>query len=472
MSTQRLISTSLVLLAAACSSGGGISGTGNMSSGFAFGPIDGFGSVIVNGVRFETSAATFTAEGVPATQADFAIGQVVEVQGDFATGVATSVTYRSEIKGPVTSSTVTDPLLGLGTFVVLGQTVRANAQTVYSGTTLELIGVNDLLEVSGPRNADGSVVATYIEAKAVLPEYKVVGVAENATATTFTIGGLNVDYSSADTSGLPGGLVDAGDRVEARTAPAGFAAPSTFVADRVELANRPGIGAGVRIELEGFVTDFVSPGSFNVLGIPVRTTAATVFVNGSVASLANGVKVEVEGNTDGNGVLVAESCEIESTGAIRTEWEIEAIDLANSTVTVLGIQWQIRSTTELEDDSDAEVDPLNLTDLLIGDTVQVRGFRDGSSLIASRLERDDPQSDAELRGPVTAVTPGGTFDFEILGVGIRSDGSTVHRDENEEVITQADFLSRLSSGVFVEAEWDPFMGTAGAADELSLELDD
>lgn len=472
MSTQRLISTTLVLLAAACSGGGGISGTGNMSSGFAFGPIDGFGSVIVNGVRFDTSSATFTAEGMPATQADLSIGQVVEVQGDFATGVATSVTYRSEIKGPVTSATVTDPLLGLGTFVVLGQTVRVNAQTVYDGTTLELIAVNDLLEVSGPRNADGSVVATYIEAKAMLSEYKVVGVAANATATTFTIGGLNIDYSSADTSDLPGGIVNTGDRVEAETAPAGFTAPSTFVADEVELASTPGLGTGARIELEGFITDFVSPASFNVLGIPVRTTAATVFEDGTAASLANGVKVEVEGNVDGNGVLVAESCEIESTGAVRTEWELEAIDLVNSTVTVLGVQWQIRSTTELEDDSAAAVDPLTLADLSIGDIVQIRGFQDGTGLIASRLERNDPQTEAELRGPVTAVTPGGSFDFEILGIGIRSDGSTVHRDENEMVITQADFLSRLATGVFVEAEWDPFMGTAGAADELSLELDD
>lgn len=472
MSIQRLISITLVLLAAACSSGGGISGTGNMSSGFALGPIDGFGSVIVNGVRFDTSSATFTAEGMPATQADLAVGQVVEVQGDFATGIATAVNYRSEIKGPVTSATVTDPQLGLGTLVVLGQTVRVNAQTIYDGTTLELIAVNDLLEVSGPRTADGSVVATYVEKKDLLPEYKVVGVASNATATTFTIGGLSVDYSSADTSDLPGGVVNTGDRVEAKTAPSGFTAPSTFVADEVEPAGTPGLGTGARIELEGFITDFVSAGSFNVLGIPVRTTSATVFVNGNVSSLANGVKVEIEGNVDGNGVLVAAACEIQSTGAVRTEWEIESIDLANSTVTVLGINWKIRSTTELEDDSDADVDPLTLADLSIGDLVQVRGYKEGADLIASRLERDEPQDEAELRGPVTAVTPGGSFDFAILGIGIRSDGLTLHFDENEMLITQAEFLARLTTGVFVEARWDLFSGTADAPNELSLELDD
>lgn len=472
MSTQRLSTTLLALLAAACSGNGGISGTGNVSTGLSVGTIDGLGNLVVNGVSFDTSSATITADGLTVTESDLAIGQLVEVAGNFSTGVAASVTYRSEIKGPVTSVTATDPVLGTGTFVVLGQTVHVNSQTVYDGTTLELIAVNDLLEVSGPRNADGSVVASYIEAKLGLAEYKVVGLAENATATTFTIGGLSVDYGSADTSDLAGGVVNNGDRVEAETAPSGFTAPSSFIADEVESADGTGIGAGERIELEGFITDFASPASFRVLNIPVTTTAGTVFENGSAASLANGVKVEVEGTVNSGGVLVAESCEIESTGAVRTEWNLEAIDLAGSTVTVLGIQWEIRSTTELEDDSAADVDPLNFANLAIGDLVKVRGFRDGGALVASRLERDDPQTEAELRGPITSVTIGGVVDFEILGIGIRSDGSTVHFDENEVVISQADFFSRLANGVFVEAEWDPFVGVSGAADELSLELDD
>ena len=47
-----------------------------------------------------------------------------------------------------------------------------------------------------------------------------------------------------------------------------------------------------------------------------------------------------------------------------------------------------------------------------------------------------------------------------------------HFDENEMLITQAEFLARLTTGVFVEARWDSFSGTADAPNELSLELDD
>jgi hypothetical protein len=470
MTIQRLTTLVVALLIAACS--GGISGSGGVPTGFSSGPIDGFGSVIVNGVHFDTSGATITKDGAAALQSDLSVGQVVEVQGDFSTGVAAALTYRSEIKGPVTSATVSDPELGLGTLVVLGQTVRVNAQTVVDGTTLELIAPGDLLEVSGPRTADGSVVATYLEAKGALAEYKVVGTAANATGTTFDLGGLAVDYSGADTSNLPGGVVADGDRVEVKAAPAGFTAPSDLAASKVEPVEGLGGQAGARLELEGYITDFTSPADFRVLGFPVRTDGATTFLNGDVSSLADNVKVQVKGAIAADGFLVAETCEIQSTGAIRTEWEVEAVDLAAATVTVLGVQWEVRAETELEDDSSANVDPFTLADLSVDDLVQVRGFLDGTTPVASRLERDDPQTDARLRGPVTSVTVGGSVDFEILGTGIRSDGMTVHRDENDVVITQAEFFAALAEGVFVDAKWDPFLGTSGAADELSLEDDD
>ncbi|MGB5589253.1 MAG: hypothetical protein WBN78_15930, partial [Gammaproteobacteria bacterium] len=66
------LSFTLSLLLAACGGGGGSSAppavnppptNGIDRGGIAVGPIDGFGSVIVNGVRFDTSEATFTVNG-------------------------------------------------------------------------------------------------------------------------------------------------------------------------------------------------------------------------------------------------------------------------------------------------------------------------------------------------------------------------------------------------------------------------
>ncbi len=45
------------------------------------GTISGFGSVIVNGVRYDTASAAISVEGSPATQSDLKVGHVVVVHG-------------------------------------------------------------------------------------------------------------------------------------------------------------------------------------------------------------------------------------------------------------------------------------------------------------------------------------------------------------------------------------------------------
>ena len=50
-------------------------------TGIAQGPISTFGSVVVNGVRYDTSSATFTINGTPGTQDDLSVGQVITISG-------------------------------------------------------------------------------------------------------------------------------------------------------------------------------------------------------------------------------------------------------------------------------------------------------------------------------------------------------------------------------------------------------
>jgi hypothetical protein len=470
--------TLLVLFAAAlaaCGAGsGGISGSGGVPTGTSRGPIDGFGSVIVNGVAFDSDSAQILKDGLPATQDDLAVGQLIEVAGDFEQRVATTISYRSEVKGPVTSVVISDPDLGLASVVVLGQTVRVNADTVLNGVSLQTLAPGDLLEVSGARAQGGTVFATYLELKATLDTYKVVGTVEASAPTSFRIGGLLLDTASADLTDMPGGVVTDGQRVEAKGAPAGWnAAVPSLAASKVEPAAVGTGAAGQRLELEGYITDFASPEDFRVLGSPVRTTASTVFQNGTSASLTNNVKVQVKGSLDSEGVLVAASCEIQSTGAHRTTWTIEATDVQSQAVRVLGVDWSIRGETELDDNSSANQDPLTFADLLVGDYVRVRGYRDGSELVAERLRRRDPESEARLRGPVTAVEGLGAVEVEILQQQVFWDTSTKFYDENDQQISESQFLDGLFLGRFVDAKWNSFFGDlmTEPADELSLEVD-
>ena len=254
----------------------GITGTG-----FAVGPITGFGSVIVNGVTYDTDSATFTRDGLAATQSDFSVGQFVIVSGtidDSTSGTADTVIFDDNVDGPVTS--VDDVARS---FVILGQTVLVSATTSFDDSCPDsLAGLLDVaaVEVSGPVRADGAIEATRVECKAVAGELEVMGLVSNldTTAMTFQINALVVDYGTtpAVLDNFPSaGVINNGDPVEAK----GNAVDGDgqLVATRVEykggqFANDDGVHA----EIEGFITRFGSTTDFDVSGIPVTTTGTTI----------------------------------------------------------------------------------------------------------------------------------------------------------------------------------------------------
>jgi len=189
------------------------------------------------------------------------------------------------------------------------------------------------------------------------------------------------------------------------------------------------------------------------------------------ASFAENVKVEAEGTIDAAGTLVAERIIIKLTDSIRVEGTVSAVDLTARTVsTDVGLTFAIRTLTELEDDTSVGIDPFSLDALIPGDFIEVRGFLDGTTLVAAELERADFDPRTRMRGPVTTEDEvAGTVD--ILGVTVTGMvGVTEYRDGA--VINQAGFHALVELGTFVEARWDAFTSTAVTADQLSLEEDD
>jgi hypothetical protein len=461
------------LLNACGAGGGGIgladtgvggSGSGIGMSGRVVGTYQGAGSIIVNDRTLTTGATEFEVED-GSGETDLEEGQRLVVFADLSSNEAERVIYRSDVKGPVTSITIVDPLTGSSQIVVMGQLIVTNSVTRFDGVALDTLILGDLLEVSGSTNADGALVATFVERKATLAEYKAVGVIENLDtgAMTFDLAGLAVDYSSATLSEFAGAAIANGQRVEVELAATDFAAPSSALASEVELLTAVAFEDGEEVEYEGFIDRFVSATNFDVEGLRVTTGAATEFVGGDANSLGRNVKVEAEGAINANGALVAERIIIKPTGAVRVEGTVSSIDQTARTVTTdVGLTFEIRALTELEDDRDG-VDPFDLSDLQTDDYVEVRGFLDGQVLVAAELERDDFDSRTRMRGPVTAEDePAGTVD--ILGVTVTGVVGVTDYDD-----TQEQFHSDVEEGTFVEAEWDPFNSTADPADSLSIE---
>jgi hypothetical protein len=306
-------------------SGGGIDGSGFIGQG----SISAFGSIVVIGTVFDTSNAAIIINSVEigvgdaVVMANLDIGRVVTVEGrrsgDPNTVVADRVVYNDNVEGPVESIHDIDAVTK--EIVVLGQTVVLNAVTQFKSTTFDTIAPNDVVEVSGLFDDTGAIWATFIGKTGVFTpglEVEVQGYVVNLDTNlkAFEINGLRVDYSSADISGMPGGIPADGLLVEVQGTL--DVAGAEMTATKIQLDDDLAADDGNEVEVTGFVTDLVSLSEFTVGNQVVRTDAGTLFVDGTLENVALGVKLEVEG-TLVNGVLLATEIEFWGPNQIEVE---------------------------------------------------------------------------------------------------------------------------------------------------------
>jgi len=424
-----IVAATLVLTACGGGASNDIAGIDRTGSPViaSYGTVTAFGSVVVNGVHYNTSQATFVIDGDAGTQADLAVGDVVLVNGSLdssgTTGVATTVQFDNNVEGPVTSiDTVAN------TFVALGQLVRVSADTSFDAgiqpAALSGLTVGDVVEVSGLVQADDSISATRIERRPSGGTFEVVGVVAGTQAAlhTFFVGALSVDYGVAVVSGVPGGLIANGQRVRVKGT---LAANGSLVASRVDyLGNALGGASGERREVEGVITRFASAADFSVGGLGVTTTAQTSYEGGAAADLGLNVKVEVEGTLNGSGQLVARKIEVRRSAPVRLVATVDSINVAANSFVALGITIQVDALTRLDDQSAQQVRPFSVANLTIGDNVEVRGTESpagSGKLLATFVERRGAQQETELQGFVQSVAPPL---FVILGVQISTNGGT------------------------------------------------
>jgi Domain of unknown function (DUF5666) len=371
----------IVLALAGC--GGGVDSGGTGGASFASGPITGFGSVIVDGVRFDDSAASVTDDdGAARNRDDLRLGMTTEIRGSAitvdATGAnvsrASSIAYGSEILGPVQS-------IAGNAVVVLGQTVDINTATVFDDASLSGglsdLRADDVVEVYGLFNvATGHYTATRIERKGVVAAYRLRGVVSSldTVAKAFNIGSERISYAGL-AGPAPAALANGSFlRVRLQTTKVNGVWQVATLRDGV---NKPRDMDEVR--LEGLISAFTSATQFSVNGVAVDASAAN-----PPAGLALGVRVEVEGTASGGG-LVASKVKIKTSGDVANqEFElrglITSVDPANLSFVLRGVT--VRYSIALTDFRDGTA-----ADLAPGRNVEARGLlsADGTRLLAKRI---------------------------------------------------------------------------------------
>jgi hypothetical protein len=376
--TLRRMTWTLLFAAAACAAllagcgGGGEGGVGTGGTGtYVSGTISGFGSIIVNDVRFDDSrASVFDDDDSPLVRDQLKLGMTVSIDSDAirsdATGrnaSANRIRVGSELAGPVSAVQPAAGTLGL-----LGQTVRVGALTVFDERLaggLAAIAVGQTIEVFAQYDAaSASYSATRIESRAVLAPWHLRGpvAAVDTVSRRLRIGALDFDYAAA--AGVPATLA-VGDIVRVRVNRVAGPFGGWFIT---------AFGTGVRApadrdeaELKGLVGGFVSPRQFSVNGLAVDASAAS-FPDGS-DNLKPGVRVEVSGSLSA-GVLRATQVSIESEDEQRKrgfelKGTISAVDTAARRFTLRGqaVSWA-RSDLRLDDGT--------LDDIRVGREVEVK----------------------------------------------------------------------------------------------------
>jgi hypothetical protein len=315
------------VLLAGC--GGGVGGTGNVAgggtggTGISYGPITGFGSVIVNGVHFDFDPAVVSLNGGGSAGGEtggLEVGMVIRVRGEFnndgISGTAAGIEYEDSLTGPIADITDvngSDPR----TATVLGQTVIMDSATQFYGFSSNTLAgpvQGQVIELSGLIDEQGRLRATYIRKKKNAWEpgldLSIKGRVSALTDSTFMINLLTVSYGpGTNVHDVAGGSLSNGDYVKVQ---GDIASVSATTLDAVEI---DGVSEDLdqgdvdKVEIEGYVTVATING-FSIGGHDAVISGSTQYSGSceNLGSITAGTRLEAEGALV-SGVLQASKVE-------------------------------------------------------------------------------------------------------------------------------------------------------------------
>jgi hypothetical protein len=420
MTRWALLGFLLVLLSCSSHDGGGTGGTGIDSQPvFVRGTVTEVGSVVVGGIRFDTSAATIVVNDQPGSEVDLRVGHVVIIDGTLdasgTLGTAETVRVDNNLVGPIDR-------IGPATnsLVVLGQLVIVDDMTQFGDTPFSALRVGNIVALSGFEDTQGVLRATRVDKMQDVfspgLELEVNGTITSLDEAmqTFTLESilnrLQVDFSAAQRLPADTPLRD-GQTVEVKSSR--NVENGTLVADRVEVKDVGLRGEpGTKGVLEGIITRIIAADTFEVkleVGVQiVRHTQTTTFEGGTVSDIAADQRVEVEGVFDADRILVAQEIDFAVNGTVEIEGIVTTI-LSTDTFDVNGQVVRLTPDTAYTRGS--------IDDIVINAQLQVEGFFDAHGvLVATGIEFF-----VDTEGIITAMTSADIFEVEGQGVRLTSD---------------------------------------------------
>lgn len=353
----------------------GTGGTGMTASG----SISGFGSVVINGIRFDDTLAAIRVDGLSAQATDLRLGMVALAQGvrsaTATTPLPTAVANRIEVWKTAQGTVSNVSNMGASVqFSVAGLTVQtdvgtafeglASASGVTQGQTLAVWALQENTEATRWRATRVAVVAPSLTVTSGLFVPK---------GSTGTVNGwlLKTDGDATLLAGLQNGQLV---RVEGMSNASGTEL-------KVLSVTRSGLTTYTQqdMELEGVATTPLVNNRFMLSGVTVDVGALGA---GTVPSIAVGARLEVKGSLQ-NGVLTATEIELEDDNALK-EVEIEARIERYTSLSDFVLRSQRCDASQVQ-----LIENGTVNDLKVGVKIKVKGVKSGDTLMVTELEIDN-----------------------------------------------------------------------------------
>jgi len=395
------------------------------------GKVTGFGSIYVNGIRFETNSASYDLDDtVGSGDSDVSVGMHVVIAGmlnaDGVSGTASSVYYEDDVEGPVSGL---GPYAGdpanedLKAFMVFGTTVVIDlASTVFktedgSAWGFDTITDGDVVEVSGDY-AGNELFASFVELQDILDdEYEVEGTISGwDMVNKFTLNlanGSTLAVQVADGAEIPDSGIADDLYVEVEgTIPDPVAYPGIdILASKVEIEHEDDFDSDDdEVEKKGLLSYDELEMAWSVDGTVLAFSGSTIYeptsLEDAIADFsAHGRYVEVEGRYV-EGVLQVHEIKIEEDDLEFEAYAtvLEATDAKAGTIELsfgaaVGTLPVIinEDTFFIDDDS---VTPFDLRTLPGNTKVEIHARRnDVGEIVATSFEFEDSVGVA-IEGPV------------------------------------------------------------------------
>jgi hypothetical protein len=417
------------------------------------GVITGFGSVFVNGIRFNTDDAEIETDDVDdAPESDLEVGMVVTIKGSVgangAAAKALKIEYQAKAEGPVDAID-----LAGSNFTVLGQLIFVDELTQYENTSFETLLIGDIVEVSAVANEAGQQVASRVEKEDDGEiNNKLKGTLTNLDELekTFEIELLLVDYSNAEVEGI------LANDVKVKVKSSSALVDGVLIADSVEVRDED-LVSGQQIAIDGVIDTFVSAEQFSVNGQNVSTTENTEIKGGELSDLALALRVKVFGSLGEDNVLLAHTVRVDKEGVVKLEGNVESVDVDASTLSILGIVITADTHTQFIDKSAEDIRRFSLLNLQLGDDIEVKAFEQAGILVARKIERsesasqesDDNEDSTKLEGAVAQIQENS---FTIQGVTVHTSELTEFEGANDQSLDSTAFYALIQEGNKVEVE--------------------